>query len=287
MIEWPVSLVEDIARRKCVLFLGAGVSAGSVGEGGVRPPTWRQFLENCCSRIAGEKAHIAELLEHRDYLTACDLLRDRLGDEWNASLINAFSAPKFAPSDLHREVFKLDCRLVLTQNFDKIYDVFAQTETNGSTVVKHYYDHDTPLILRGNHRAVVKVHGTIDEPTRTVFTREDYARVRHDHRSFQSLVDALFLTHTFLFVGCSLTDPDLRLFLEQHAHAHRSAPVHYMTMPIGEVHSDLDRSVRRNMNLRLLRYSPDDEHVELKGSVTDLVEQVENIRAALSISQDW
>ena len=30
-IEWPETLVNDIARRKCIIFLGAGVSAFSFG----------------------------------------------------------------------------------------------------------------------------------------------------------------------------------------------------------------------------------------------------------------
>ena len=34
MINWPEDVVEDIARRRCVLYLGSGVSANSVNEKG-------------------------------------------------------------------------------------------------------------------------------------------------------------------------------------------------------------------------------------------------------------
>jgi hypothetical protein len=134
---------------------------------------------------------------------------------------------------------------------------------------------------------VIKVHGTIDEPSRTVFTRSDYARVRTEYRSFQHLIDALFLTHTFLFIGCSLNDPDLGLFLEQHAYRHPSAPSHYMTSPDGEIAPQLTKSVKTNSNIRLLRYDPADLHKALLDSITALVPKVDDQRAVIASRMDW
>lgn len=44
MSIWPKDLVHSIACRRCVLFFGAGVSMYSVGNNGVRPPSWADFL---------------------------------------------------------------------------------------------------------------------------------------------------------------------------------------------------------------------------------------------------
>ena len=44
MINWPNHLIEDIARRKCVLVLGAGISKNSKNEHDVRPKDWKEFL---------------------------------------------------------------------------------------------------------------------------------------------------------------------------------------------------------------------------------------------------
>lgn len=288
MIEWPSELVEDLARRKSVLFLGAGVSANSVSEDGTkRPPGWKQFLEECLKKCQGDTSTIERYVAQGDYLTACELLSARLRDEWYELLAESFTRPKYKPAEIHRLLFQLDCRVVLTQNFDKIFDVYAQAETSGSTVVKQYYDNDTPLVMRRNYRSVIKVHGTIDEPSKTVFTRKDYARVRHEHRPFQSLVDALFLTHTFLFVGCSLADPDLRLFLEQHAHNHPSAPVHYMTAPMSEIPEEVDQSIRDNHNLRLLRYADATGHGGLTDSFRQLVPMVDEKRVEIASTMNW
>jgi hypothetical protein len=215
------------------------------------------------------------------------MLKMRLSDTWPELLADAFSRPKYKRAKIHEALFQLDCRVVLTQNFDKIYDVYAQSETEGSTVIKNYYDDDTPLVMRRNYRSIIKVHGTIDEPSRTIFTRQDYAHVRNNYKSFHDLIDALFLTHTFLFVGCSFNDPDLRLFLEQHAYSRPKAPVHYMTSPDGEISTDLDSSIKMNMNIRLLRYSTDNGHSELTDSLRDLATQIDERRATLAETMDW
>lgn len=230
---------------------------------------------------------IESLLAERDYLTACEMLKLHLVDQWPELLANAFSRPEFKRAAIHESLFNLDCRVVLTQNFDKIFDVYAQSETNGSIVVKNYYDDDTPLVMRRNYRAIIKVHGTIDEPSKMVFTRQDYAQVRSKYKSFQDLIDALFLTHTFLFVGCSFNDPDLRLFLEQHAYSRPGAPAHYMTSPKGETATELDDSIKTNMNLRLLRYDPANGHHELTDSLSALADLVEDKRATLAETMNW
>lgn len=45
-MNWPDNLVDAIARRKCVLFLGSGISANSCNEDGKHPATWEAFLRD-------------------------------------------------------------------------------------------------------------------------------------------------------------------------------------------------------------------------------------------------
>jgi hypothetical protein len=44
MIEWDSELVQAIARRRCVVVLGAGVSRNSINNAGKIPDTWEEFL---------------------------------------------------------------------------------------------------------------------------------------------------------------------------------------------------------------------------------------------------
>lgn len=52
MIDWPKELITEIARRRCVLFFGAGISMNSVSmDGKLRPPSWGEFLLNAIGEI--------------------------------------------------------------------------------------------------------------------------------------------------------------------------------------------------------------------------------------------
>ena len=44
MINWPKELITDIARRKCVLYIGSGISSSSKNKEGKSPATWHGFL---------------------------------------------------------------------------------------------------------------------------------------------------------------------------------------------------------------------------------------------------
>lgn len=287
MIDWPQDLIKDIARRRAILFLGAGVSKNSIGDQGKRPPLWNEFLDIGLERCQNPKRHIAKLLKERDYLSACELLKERLGHDFVALLQEEFVNPRYAPSNIHGDIFKLDARIVLTPNFDKIYDNFAQTESKGTVFVKRYYDSDLAAYVRGDTRVIIKVHGTVDEMAKTIFTRRQYGEARYTFSGFYSLLDALALTHTLVFLGAGLNDPDIRLLLERFAHVYPNNRHHYIIMPNNAMHKDVRNSVTINMNLKFLSYNSIDNHKELGDSIKDLVAKVENERRALSTTLDW
>jgi hypothetical protein len=62
MIEWPDNLVDAIARRKCVLFLGSGISANSCNDEGKHPATWESFLKDILIKRA------TKLHDHNDVI---------------------------------------------------------------------------------------------------------------------------------------------------------------------------------------------------------------------------
>ena len=56
MINWPQVLVDDIARRKCVIFLGAGVSKNSRNHEGRIPKNWLEFLSDAIKHVPNGSA---------------------------------------------------------------------------------------------------------------------------------------------------------------------------------------------------------------------------------------
>lgn len=288
MIAWPSTLIDELARRRAIIFLGSGVSKNSSGIGGKRPPLWREFLETGLAKCTDRKRRneISRLIKSSDLLTACELLHDALGQEWEALIQAEFINPQYTPSPIHSSIFALDSRIVITQNFDKIYDTFASATSQGTVIVKSYEDDDISNFIRKRQRLVIKAHGSIDSPGAMVFTKGDYARARHKHAAFYSLLDGLMLTHTCLFLGCGLSDPDIQVLLERNVQLHPTSNPHFIVM--GDRFSpDFRRAVKKTMNLEVLQYNPKNYHSELQIALTNLIDAVEIRKEELANNRDW
>jgi|10_taG_2_1085330.scaffolds.fasta_scaffold00002_169 hypothetical protein len=287
MVKWPKEVVSDIARRRCVVFLGSGISLNSVNATGRRPKTWFSFLESTLEDI-NPKAHIKKLLKYSDYLTACEVIKRELGkEEFTRVVREEFLTPAYQPAEIHKEIFALDSRVVATPNFDKIYETYANSEANGSIVVKQHYDADVISSIRGSERLILKVHGTIDSPNNLIFTRAEYAEARTKYSTFYEVLEALALTHTFVFLGCGVNDPDIKLLLEDTLFKHSSSRCHVMLLPKKALHNSVVGVMQDTMNLNIIQYSDKDNHSELLESIRNLVQLVEEEREELKINMNW
>lgn len=289
MISWPEKLQHDVARRRCIAFLGSGVSRRSVAPDGTRPPLWREFLESALDRCGGTKAEIKRLLKGGDYLGACQLIKSRMGDhDWHDLLEEKFHNPAFAPDAIHQAVFDLDLPIVATTNIDIIYDRFLIANYDGATTIKPYHDDSIGRYVKGDAstRLVIKVHGSVDNLEKTVFTREEYASARDKHSKFYELLAALISTQTFLFMGYSLADPDVNLLLEDNARRFRSPRPHYL-LTSDRASNDMIRLFEKNYSIKVLRYNPSDHHKALVDSVADLATRANSIRSDMAAKLVW
>lgn len=290
MIKWDKTLVSDLARRKCILFLGAGVSMNSSGIGGARPPSWKAFLESCLPELAAtSSAQIKKLIKNEDYLTACELIKSKLAKGKLDNIVKeAFLTPQYSKAKIHEFLFKLDCRIVVTPNFDKIYETFVSSETEGTVSVKNYYDSDIVSAVKDKGRVILKIHGTIDNTSKLIFSRSEYASARSGYRDFYEILNALSLTHTFLFVGCGANDPDIRLLLEDSFFKHNAVKPHYMVVSDKSIHKDMMPVIEQTLNINMLVYkSTKGSHQELTDSLENLVQLVEIARLELKENMNW
>lgn len=290
MIAWPPELVNDIARRRCVLFLGAGVSKNSTNAKGERPMDWKQFLNHLADQIGPGDAQNATraCIAEGDLLTACEVAKRALNpDRFRGLLLGEFAEKRFQTAPIHRDLVAIDSRLVITTNFDKLYETAANHLLDNTVLVKSYRDPDVADVIRRTNRCVLKIHGTIDVPQETIITRFDYARVRNEHASFYRVVDALFMTHTFVFLGASMADPDVRLILEDYARRYSGARPHYLVAPADLTPPHVMAVHEEGMNLRSIQYSSNDFHRELHEGIKELKLLVEAERQELLNTADW
>ena len=289
MIDWGDKLIEAIARRRCVIVIGAGVSRNSVNSNGKRPATWEEFLNNCADEIQDDEC-IRSLLERKDFLTACEVIKDKISHDGLIDKVQReYQREGYKTADIHRHVYNLDASIVATPNFDNIYETHARVISSGTVIVKDHTSADIANYFHGgDNRLILKTHGSADDPQNVIFTRKDYAEARTKYVLFYEILKSLALTHTFLFLGCGTDDPDIRTIFEDIQFAHNRMPFHYMTLPEGEVSNDVLRIISNSMRIKFCNYSPNEGHLELTESLAELVSKVEDYRSEnLSKTLKW
>jgi hypothetical protein len=270
--------------------LGAGVSKNAQNARGEHPKDWKEFLLYLAELIPiqGHKDEVMLCVNDGDLLTACELIRKQLPpDEFKTALLREFTDKAFQPAEIHDNLTRVDSRFVLTTNFDKLYETSANQIQKGTVLVKIYYDRDVADAFRRSQRVVLKVHGTIDSVDRTIFTRSQYAIARRDYAHFYQLLRALFVTHTHVFLGASLRDPDIQILLEDHAFWFAGSRPHFIVMPRDSARAGALSVMEETMNLRALVYDPTDNHRELAESIAALVPLVEAAREDLAVTANW
>jgi hypothetical protein len=282
-VQWPVALVAELASRRCLLFLGAGASAGCLGADGVtHPPLWPKFLAALqAAAPAGTDFSTADnLLAKEKFLDAAEVLLSKLpAADFTRVVRENFVQPRFSSSAIHLSVLQIDPKIVVTTNYDDIYDTFCRTgiARDGYNICKYYEDH---LVndLRSPIRLIVKAHGCVSDPSRIVLTRSQYFRERQLHASFYNVLDALFLTNTILFVGYSLSDPDIQLVLENTAIAARSSHTHHALVE-DNLQPDVETAARKAYNVHFIKY-PSGHHDEAERLLGELAIAVNQFRVA-------
>jgi hypothetical protein len=272
-----------------VLVIGSGVSRHSRGNDGKQPPTWKEFLTQAvidCPIKTGMEA-IEAALNVGDFLHACEWLKKRFDEGWVNYLRNTFSRPAYRAAEIHEQILKLDSRIVFTLNFDDIYERHASGIHSGSHIIKNYYDADVAEFLRGDGRYIIKVHGNLNSPPTLIFTQKEYSRARIENAAFYQAFDAALLTHTFVFVGCGVSDPDVNLILENQNFGFPTQSPHYFITAhnFGE---DRKHSLRENRNLKVLEYDPvDGDHGGLVTELRALNDLVEAARFDIAQTTQW
>jgi len=204
--------IAQVRNRRCVLFAGAGLSAGAGF------PSWVQLVQGVAQaarqqvpdlKTAGLDALVAkgELPEVAAYL------RGTMGvDAFHAALSARLQQQDVAPSALHQLIARFQFRAIVTTNFDPLIErasgglLPVATQVDAKDLAR-YLAEDTPFVF--------KVHGDIARPETIILTSDEFARAMVDNKVLKSAFNALLLTSPLLFVGYSHSDKDFDLFLRE------------------------------------------------------------------------
>ena len=288
MVEWPENLTRDFARRRGVIVIGSGVSKHAIGSEGVRPPNWSDFLTQANSKLSGgPRTHIEDAISTGDFLHACEWLKKYYAEGWSDYLRDIFKKPKYKPAEIHNLIARIDSRIVFNLNFDDIYESAVNKLYEGDCTQKKYYDTDVDEFLRGSGRYIVKVHGSLDSPTKMIFTQKDYSHARIENSNFYKAFDAALMTHTFLFIGAGFNDPDVNLILENQRFTFKESFPHYF-LASDEINEDRIESLLNNRNLKTITYDKiDANHSGLVQVIKDFLDNIEIYKQKIAAEQSW
>lgn len=276
---WPDNLVEELAYRRCLIFLGSGISATAKNDAGESPDTWGAFLNNVKLKMKNpsedDKKFVEDMLKKQNYLLALQAIAD-LCDSGGYSnyLKSQYLRGKYKPSKVHELIKDLDSKIVVTTNFDKLYEGLCH-EPEYLT-----FDYTDTRSIIGSIKApeniIIKAHGSIDDTEKLIFTAKQYYQAQEQYPEFYHLMTALFLTHTVVFFGYSLNDPDINLLLQfLHNTANSSCP-HYMIDKKGNK-PQMVKHWKDTYNVSLLEYG--DDYSCLESSLEELRDLVFELRA--------
>jgi hypothetical protein len=226
--ERVLEQIADVVRaRRCILFLGAGVHAG--------PPDGSQFVYPESRRppvgagLSQALAAACDLPRHFPDEEPSNLQRVALFFEIARSRLELVEAVRSAvqvdkePSPMLRALASLDFPLVITTNYDQLFEA-ALTAVGKQPRVAVYTPNLEPTVdyrdPTGQQPVIFKIHGDISRAETLVVTDEDYIQfiLRMSNKDPYDPIPLTLKYHltgwTTLFLGYSLLDYNLRLLFK-------------------------------------------------------------------------
>jgi hypothetical protein len=224
------SVAERVARGECILFLGAGVHAppppGSPYQDsypeGVRPALGRAFSEHLAAKCSYASTFPKDTVHNLQRVSLCYEL-DNSRQQLVTEIRDAVHTDK-KPSPVLRALAQLDFPLVITTNYDKLFERALAAQDKQPRVRVYSKDEDQKTDDIPNPTAsepfVFKLHGDIDTPESIVITDEDYIHFvlrMSDREAYHPVPFTFryrFANWPTLFLGYSLLDYNLRLLFK-------------------------------------------------------------------------
>lgn len=265
----PKKLKEAYQANRCAVLVGAGASAGA----GL--PLWGALLDNMVNAaldhgvISADKADQYRQLATKPekYLMIASGLKDDLRVYFDEFIENTFISPRPSPTSLHEALVTLDkLQFVLTTNYDTIIERAYRDKNPDVSVCTFRDSGEIQRRLSKREFFILKAHGDATKVTNgIILTDVDYRDLVLRQRGYQSLLSAMFTMFTIVFVGASMTDPEILLLLNYiaDAFAPSAGPSHFAVMAqedITEVEKD---RWFKDFNIQLIPVSKADNYVEL------------------------
>jgi hypothetical protein len=205
----PLELYNEIKKDNCVIFAGAGIST----EGGVygKPSFYEIIKKESEYPVSKKDLSFPELMQY--YCDKKDGGKKNLLIRKIIDRIEFFSQSgevNISATLTHHEIAQNPFfKIIVTTNWDPFF------ERKLNILVPMVEDRDIPF-WDDKKRQVLKIHGCVTRPYTMIITQNDYKNLVINEKNtpvFTKLKD-LMATKTFLFVGYSMQDPNIKIIFK-------------------------------------------------------------------------
>ena len=222
-MEWIDSIREILkasSENRLVMFVGAGVSVNS------KLPTWGNLVGDIAKKINYNKCAYCsreftcfknsicdnafsqeDYLRIPEYFYQSDLSPDKA--EYYGFLSEKLGNVESNPNVIDDEIIKVNPHHIITTNFDTLIEESEEFLANRYRVISC----DNDLLSKSSDNYLIKMHGDINDLKNIVLKESDYLEYEQRHPLICAFIKSLLINHTFVFVGYSLNDNNLRLIM--------------------------------------------------------------------------
>ncbi len=195
-INFINKLVDASRRNKLVLFIGSGFSK-NYGY-----PLWGELLEDIKQKYG--------ISETNDPLKFAQLFYNTVGhNEYYSYLRSIFLKSPVKPTiDLLKEIFKIDPNAIITTNYDNLL------ENSSYNLDYQVISANEDLAYSKSSRFILKMHGDFKKDN-IVFKEDDYLSYSKTHQLIEYYVQSLIASKTFLIIGFSYDDINLKYIVQR------------------------------------------------------------------------
>lgn len=191
-------------NNKLVIFVGAGVSANS------NLPTWAELINIMAKELdypvnVSKSEDIEYKYSNDEYIKIPQFLFDKDENKYLQILdsqLNIYTEP----NSLNKLILQLLPNHIITTNYDKLIENADDVNVSQYQVISS----DKDLLINQKEHYIIKMHGDIETIKDVVLKEDDYLNYSNTHVLIETFIKSLLVDHTFLFVGYSLNDYNLK-----------------------------------------------------------------------------